>query len=299
MEGPERWRLDMSDVENRMTRYLLGELSPEEVLQVENEYFRDEKYFESIQALEDQLLRDFVRDEMDSDLRRRFEARYRSSPELEEKIEFARAVLSSLNILAEERRGVAATASRRPRFSLRDFFNFRLSVFQYVTAALAVLGIGVGYFAWMRNARLESDLAQLRQEKTAVAQEKTALERALSERRQEPPIVASFILVAGVSRDQDVSNVLAAPTAVGRVQFTLPLPEAIKYSGYQAVLQRGGAQVFSQELPRDALINSGKAVVVSLPSMSLRPGRYILYVTGRHESGPYQTVQYYAFSVKE
>jgi cystathionine beta-lyase family protein involved in aluminum resistance len=82
------------------------------------------------------------------------------------------------------------------------------------------------------------------------------------------------------------------------VQFTLPLPEAIKYSGYRAVLQRGGAQVFSQELPRDALINSGKAIMVSITSMSLRPGRYILYVTGRHAGGPYQTVQYYAFFVK-
>ena len=100
MEGPERRISDMPEAENRTTRYLLGELSPAEMLQLENDYFRDEELFESVQALEDQLLRDFVRDEMDNDLRRRFEARYRGSPELAKKIEFAQAVLSGLNLLA-------------------------------------------------------------------------------------------------------------------------------------------------------------------------------------------------------
>ena len=49
MEGPERRISDMPEAENRITRYLLGELSPAEMLQLENDYFRDEELFEFFQ----------------------------------------------------------------------------------------------------------------------------------------------------------------------------------------------------------------------------------------------------------
>lgn len=288
----------MPEVESRMTRYLLGELSPEEMLQVENEYFRDEECFESIQALEDQLLRDFVRDEMDGNLRRRFEARYRSSPELLEKIEFARAVLSGLNVLAGERRGVMAAPTKQGWLSLREFFRFRLSVFQYATASLALFGIALGYVEWARSTRLELAIAQLQQEKSSLAQQKSSLDRALSERPKVPPLVASFILAPGMSRDQGGANVLFVPSGLGEVRLKLPLPQSIKYSGYRLVLQKSpSVQVSSEDLPSDALVDSGKALMFRVPSVSLRPGQYVLFVKGRSERGEYEDVQYYAFAV--
>ena len=299
MEGPERRISDMPEAENRITRYLLGELSPAEMLQLENDYFRDEELFESVQALEDQLLRDFVRDEMDNDRRRRFEARYRGSPELAKKIEFAQAVLSGLNLLAEQRSGATAPAGPSRRLSIRDLFNFRVSVFQYATVGLALLGIGVGYVEWTRSARLELALANVQQEKNSLAQQKSALDRALSERPKEPPLVASFILMPGISRDQGGGNVLLVPSGLGEVRLKLPLPQAIKYAGYRIVLQRSpSGQVSSQDYPPDAVVDSGKAIVFSVPSVSLRAGQYILFVKGRSVRGDYEDVQYYPFEVK-
>jgi hypothetical protein len=301
VEGPEHRTSDMPEVEDRMTRYLLGELSPEEMLQVETEYFRDEDYFESIQALEDQLVRDFIRGEMSPDLYRRFEARYRSSPELNEKIEFAQAVFSGCSsLIVEERRGVAATPSRDPLTYLRDFFRFTAPVFQYASAAVALLGIGLGYYEWTQTTRLKSELAQFREQNNSLAQQKSALDRAFADLPKIPPLVASFVLMPGVSRDQSKATVLSVPDGLGNVQFKLPLPSGMKYHGFRIVLQRVPTTLVStQDLPPDALVDSGKALKLSIPSVSLKAGRYVLYVKGHTERGEYEDVQYYTFAVEK
>jgi anti-sigma factor RsiW len=291
----------MPEVEDRMTRYLLGELSPEETLQVETEYFRDDDCFESIQALEDQLLRDFVRGEMDPELYRRFQARYRSSPELAEKIEFAQAVFSGCRNLREEERQREVAARQRTLLStLRELFKFDFPAFQYAAAAVALLGVGLGYYEWTRAARLKSELAQFQDQNKSLAQQKSALDRALADMPKRPPLVASFVLMPGVSRDQSRATVLSVPDGLGSVEFKLPLPPGIKYASFRAVLQRvPDTKVSIQDLQPGALVDAGKALKLSVPSVSLKAGQYILFVKGRSERGEYEDVQYYAFGVEK
>jgi hypothetical protein len=301
VEGPERGGSNMPEVEDQMTRYLLGELSPEETLHVETEYFRDDNYFESIQALEDQLVRDFVRGEMAPDLYRRFQARYRSSPELAEKIEFAQAVFSGCCNLREEERQRAVAAHRRTLLStLRELFEFDVPAFQYAAAAVALLGVGLGYYEWTRTTRLKSELAQFQDQNKSLAQQNSALDRALANVPKEPPLVASFVLMPGVSRGQSKPTVIAVPAELGSVEFKLPLPAGIKYPGYRAVLQRpSGAEVSIQDLPPGALVDGGRAMRLSVPSASLKAGQYLLFVKGRNGQGEYEDVQYFVFSVEK
>ena len=301
VEGSERRRSDMPEVEDRMTRYLLGELSPDEMLLVETECFRDEDYFESIQALEDQLVRDFIRGEMDPGLYRRFEARYRGSPDLAEKIEFAQAVFSGcLNLRVEERRGEIAARQRTLVTSLSELFRFNVPAFQFAAAAVALLGVGLGCYEWTRAARLKSDLAQFQDQNKSLEQQKSALDRALANVPKAPPLVASFVLMPGVSRDQSKPAVLAVPAGLDSVEFKLPLPPGITYPSFRVVLQRvSGAQVSIQDLSPSALVDKGRAMKLGVPSASLKAGQYLLFIKGLNGRGGYEDVQYYAFGVEK
>ncbi len=291
------------EVEARVRRYLLGDLPPDEALALESNYFEDDELFDSVQIMEDELVRDFLKGEMAPDLRQRFELRYSSSPELIKKIEFARAVLlASENLRSEKQPGrvLPAAADKRPSSTLWDFFRFRVSLFQYATV-IAGLAIGwFGLFMWTENSRLKLDLARVQNQNKSLADEKSLLSRALSERPKEPLLVASFILSPGVSRSDGASEPLVVPAGIGQVDFKVPLPSGVKYQGYRAVLQRlPSGQVSSQDLPPSAIVDSGRALIVGIPSVSLKAGRYVLYAKGRNERGEYEDVQYYAFAVAQ
>jgi anti-sigma factor RsiW len=288
------------EIEEQMVRYLLGELPPQDALAVENNYFENEEYFELIQALENELIRDYVRGEMAPDLRGRFEARYRSSKELAKKIEIAQAILAeSAKIRGEERSGdlVVASGPRAKRI-LADYFLIGLLGFRWAAAVGVIAAIGLSVLLWKQNSQLRLNLAQVQRENRSLVEEKSAPDRAVSEKPKEPVLVASFILTPGLSRDKGNAERLIVPAAIGRVDFKLPLPSGISYPALRAVLERvPDGQVSSQDLPLNALVDSGRALVVGVPSASLRAGRYVLYVKGRSSQGEYEDVQYYAFIV--
>ena len=291
------------DTEERMIRYLLGELTPEEALSVETQYFEDDEFFQWVQFLEDELLRDFVRGEMDAGLRQRFERRYLNSPELLQKIKLTEAVFAeSAKLHLESSAGSAVpstTAHEQTKFSLRDFIRFRTPIFLYASAAALGLLVTVALFLWTQNSRLQSTIAQLRRENNSLEQQTSRLDRALSEKPKDMPLIASFILNPGVSRNQGAAAPLVIPTGIGMVRLTLPLPPGIKYPGFRIVLEKvPAAQITSQDLSQDALVDSGRSLLVSIPSVSLKPGRYLIYVNGRNERGELDNVQYYVFTIE-
>jgi len=247
------------------------------------------------------MVRDYVRGEMAPDLRSRFEARYRSSEELARKLEIAQAVLGEAGrIRGEERSGdPAVTTGPEAKHSLARFFRFRLPVLQWA-AAVAVLAVfGSAVLLLRQNTRLRVNLSAVQQENRSLVEEKSTLDRTLSERPKEPVLVASFILTPGLSRSAGNAQRLIVPAAIGRVDFKLPLPSGISYPALRAVLERvPDGQVSSQDLPPNALVDSGRALVVGVPSVSLRAGRYVLYVKGRNGRGEYANVQYYGFMVE-
>src|ERR1022692_4517166 len=90
--------------EERMVQYLLGEIPQDQAELLEERYFQDGEYFEQLQALENEFIRDFVNGEMAPGLRDSFEKRHRSSRDLAKKIELVQAIRSEAAERSEERR---------------------------------------------------------------------------------------------------------------------------------------------------------------------------------------------------
>jgi hypothetical protein len=151
---------------------------------------------------------------------------------------------------------------------------------------------------WDQNARLKGDLATLRHESQELAQEKSAPSPSSSQQDKEPQLIASFILAPGVVRgNAGPSEPLVVPEGIGEVQFKLPVPSAVMYSEYRIQLRKlPTGEIASQDLPPGAIVDSGRAVVLTVPSASLRAGRYVVYLRGR-TNGEFKEVQYYAFEI--
>src|SRR5579872_2802238 len=267
--------------EQRMIEYLLGDLPPDQAVLLEERYFQDEEFFELLQALENELICDFVNGEMAPDLRDRFGARYRRSPDLAKKIQLVEVIRTEAakQRALRGRRGVAVPSTdttseaRRPKFSIREFLHLRVSLLRYATAA-AVVALGFGVLMWNQNARLKGDLASLRQENEELA--KSVSGRSPAQQPKEPQLIASFILTPGVVRSNGgTSEPLVVPEGIGEVQFKLPLPSGVRYSDYRIQLRKlPTGEVASQDLAPAAIVDSGRAAMLTVPSASLGAGRY-------------------------
>src|SRR5206468_403152 len=92
----------MSSVESQMrsgsvdevvlVKYLLGDLSETEQVQVEDRAFADTEYLDAIEAVEADLIDTYVRGGLSQFERRAFERRFLTSPNRWSKVEFARAL---------------------------------------------------------------------------------------------------------------------------------------------------------------------------------------------------------------
>src|SRR5512142_2012774 len=78
--------------EGLLQKYLLGTLSEEEQVKVEDRAFADAGYLGALEAAEADLIDAYVRGELPSRDRRRFEDRFFLSPQRRSKVEFARAL---------------------------------------------------------------------------------------------------------------------------------------------------------------------------------------------------------------
>src|ERR1044071_1499675 len=78
--------------EKLISRYLLGELSEEQQAEIEDRAFADNEYLASITAVENDLIDEYVRQELSEADRRRFESRFLASAERRKRVEFAKAL---------------------------------------------------------------------------------------------------------------------------------------------------------------------------------------------------------------
>ena len=82
----------MGEKEKLLVSYLLGELSEEEQVRVEDRAFNDPSYLAEIEAAEADLVDAYVSGELPPDLLPGFERRFLRSPNRRSKVEFAEAL---------------------------------------------------------------------------------------------------------------------------------------------------------------------------------------------------------------
>src|SRR5262245_56466248 len=125
------------DEESLLARYLLGDLTEDEQVQVENRAFADGHYLATLEAVEADLIDAYVRGELSPAERLRFEQLFLASPSRRRKVDFARALAT----VTEETEPAQPVAQARPSpwASLAGLFRGWSPALQLTAATLALL----------------------------------------------------------------------------------------------------------------------------------------------------------------
>ena len=106
------------DSEALLIRYLLGDLSEEQNVEIEERAFHDREFMQTIQSVESDLIDEYVRGELSEREREQFESRFLASSEQEKKVEFAKTLANVLPNPGRDKRkakrGFGTPHSRTP-----------------------------------------------------------------------------------------------------------------------------------------------------------------------------------------
>jgi hypothetical protein len=171
-------------------RYLLNELSADDLARFEEAYLSDDSLFEQVQALEEELIEDYVKGNLSGRERHHFELHYLASDQRRARIETARQLDEMLSIKApahtatyeriEDGRGESWFFS--PRSLLRSLAGRRPApVFGFAAAILALLVTGLA----IELLRLRGRLAAVSEERAAVERRAEESERRLVHEREQ------------------------------------------------------------------------------------------------------------------
>jgi len=312
-----------------MIRYLLGELSEQEQLQLEEQYFGDDDWFEQFLAIEEELIDDYVQGQLSRRERERFEKYFLTTPQRRERVEFAKALKQ---YTAEEQKASApasAAPSPQPEPWWRFFLNFLLAPHPVLQPAfaMAVVVMMLGS-AWLfvQTLHLQDQLAQFQAEwaeglerRRGLQPESTdqskqirdlaeklenekhqreQLEQKLAKARPPQPAAVSFALSAGALRDIEGAKRLAIPRGVEVAQLQPDFEDGGEYKSYRAVLKTAeGEEVWSQGMLKARLSDAGKSVMLNIPALVFGENDYILTLIGVKSDKAMEVVGSYPFSV--
>ena len=160
-----------------MKRYLFGELAEKERETLEDRFFEDSEYFYELTDLENNLVDKYVQSKLSGDEFTRFERSLAKMPERLQKIATARAIQT---LIGDEKPTPVPVPTLVERIS--NFFGFKMSVFQFVTASLAMLlAISTGFLLY-KNSQINNDLAKLQASREAeIAKREQALQEKIKQ----------------------------------------------------------------------------------------------------------------------
>ncbi len=318
--------------ETHITRYLLGELPEEQQVEIEDRAFADEKYLASITAVENDLIDEYVRNELSAGERLSFEKRFLVSAERRKRVEFARALAG---VMDEQAVGTTTVVHEAKSWSWRD------SIFAFINgltpaariafvSAMPLLIIGAGYLS-IETLRLRRELRELQAESQSqqnLRQQALELERRrneelsaqLNQEKQQReqtdeslrelseagdavnptprPVIASLTLLPGLSRggDDKPNLVLPEDARLVRLQIGIDPEEAYKKFAVE-LLTLSGRQVWTRENLSGKSLRGARAVGLTIPATALKSGDYELRLRGVTDGGGSEDVGFYYFNV--
>lgn len=324
--------LTESAEDKQINGYLLGNLPESEVTAVEIRLFKDADFLGSVRAAEDDLIDAYLGQELAAQDKQRFEQFFAAVPHRQEKIAFARGLIT---ILSENE----TTLKEHSRFGFAWISVFRWPL-QYATVALVLALAVVSFLLYSSLRKTRQDLERSIAEKALGDQEREALrqrngtsgsraeelskqleaersarlqqeqraqqlqrERDQLQRQSESagsvsPSIATFVLSPGFTRGSDEPTRLVIQPPIKLMRLQLDLESGDEYKSYRAELRTtGGNVVWSREGLQAQSVGGGKAVVVSLPVVQLNSGEYELTLRARNSSRGLEDIGYYYFSV--
>jgi anti-sigma factor RsiW len=160
----------------RLTRYLLGLISPDEREQLESEYFRNDDAFQEMLTAEDDLIDAYARGELSTEEQHHFEERFLKSAAVRERVRFARTLAGFVP---------DTPAAKEPVPSQPGFFaSLRLPgmALRYAAVGLIAFALPTTWFL-VQQGNMRSELAQLRAERDRLNQQTEQLQQAANTER--------------------------------------------------------------------------------------------------------------------
>ena len=322
--------------EKLIAQYLLGDLPEDQQVAVEDRAFQDQEYLASITAVENDLIDEYVRDEMPENVRRKFENRFLASAERRKRVEFAKALTHISSEYAFKGKGVVAPVSVSWRDSLEAFFSSLNPVAKFAMAAIVLLVLVGGAWLITETLRLRSRLttlqaenqsrqnerqnverqmelerrrnaeltAQLNQEKQQREQSEESLQKLSETATETTPaprsIFASLTLLPGISRGGGDKPTLSIAPDARLVRLQIGIDPEEQYKTFAVDLRSvAGRQVWTRENLSARTRRGARAIGFTLPATVLKPGEYELKLTGRTEGGATEDVGFYYFDVRK
>jgi len=307
-----------------MKRYLLGSLTEDEQIQVQERFLADQESFEQLKLIEDDLIDDYVQHKLARGDRRQFEMYYLVTPERRKKVEFA-----------EDLRKVLTTGWRPDWLSFvhdkwQAFLNFLATPHPVLKWTYALGGIVLfvgGSMLLMTTMKLQGELEQLKTDRLALSareqklQEQVSQERDRSkqltqhlEREKEQRLelqkqlanspssqsaMVSFVLAADlVRRESGEAKRLIIPKDVTFVRLQLILENAMEYKSYRVIVATAGDdEIWGEDMLLARKIVSGKAVIVRIPAQIFASDDYTITLFGIDAAGTLEEAGEYFFPV--
>ncbi|HZZ37562.1 MAG TPA: hypothetical protein VFE06_00425 [Acidobacteriaceae bacterium] len=233
--------------------FLLDRLPPEQAEAIEERMFQDETYFSDLQDAEDELIEEYVTEELDPSETQLFRARVERDPNLQQRVAIRRVLIRTLQRSASE---AAAPAVRR--FSLRFRSRFLVPGF-----ALAILILG--FVSWKAIHRRE-----LPSQATGTPAQGSTGNRPEAMLQAAAAIFLPAHVARGASRQTSVLHLGGA--AIVKLELETPSADAAARWEVRVTSESGSVFSVGDLAPQQAGVVS--FVVAQVPALQLPPKVY-------------------------
>lgn len=300
------------------------------VIKTENGNPPGDHDLEGFEIAEEELIDAYVRGQLSLANRTLLEKGLRSSPQLVDRLHFARLLADAADRAAEDEFALPREQSV-PSFTAwwpfgltwgRPAFNFALAA----CALIIFMGVAGLFVTWLRVRRESQQLAdqqatlerqKLQLQKSAAEQRLAAdqLTAELKEKQQKleadqqrideltqalnqkslalsAATATLFLLPTSRSSGNERELKLAAETSKISLQLAV---SSIDYHAFVAEIRNSQQRVISR--PKVGAPHPGKPVIVTVPSKRLPPGAYTLQLSGVLPDGTNETVSNYSFRI--
>lgn len=300
--------------DERMIRYLLGDLPETEQTAVEQEYFVDQEKFEEVWATENDLVDRYVRGRLSRRERELFERNYLQSPKHRERVAISRKLLEAADRqVSENGRAIVPAPGRlmetfkalvTPRFlAPATAFLLLLSILSWMMIERSRLNeeIGKTQAQLSDQQRREREIAgQLAAEREQGAQLKSKLDRLLESIAQTPsltpPSILSFLLKPGGPKrtEGEPQQQITIPRETDLVKLQMKVEKGDSRRFQAAIRAVGGPQVWRSQ---QSLKPRSGEVAVTVPANKLPVDDYILTLSVTTPTGETELINPYVFRV--
>jgi hypothetical protein len=298
-------------------RYLLGDVSEEERAEIEERFFADDDFYQSLLVAEDDLIYDYLRGAMDAKDRRLMEEQITASPRRRQKVELVKGLMQAANVTESE--GELSLWQR-----LRDFFAPSRALQFAMAAMVLALAFGV-YFLLRQSSDLRGEVARLEQQRerdrqAAIERDKESerqleRERARAEelsaqlesereekerlaeearrRQAEEQLSTQSLTLLPTARDRSDAERIVVNKNTARITIRLDLEGDLRYRSYRAEVRASAGNLVWNQTAQ----SNRKAVVIQLPAGVLSDGEYEVMLKGDAGNGQFEVINYYYFVV--